>query len=61
MRQGERAKDELRKAFQIVLKEGFEPRSMITEVAGVQSIESMTPDNHIASQHVVVRLTRIAS
>lgn len=50
MRHGEVAKTELRKAFAVALKDGYEPRSIVTEVAGVQSIESMTPDNPIASE-----------
>lgn len=50
MAHGEDAKDELRKAFSIVLEEGYEPRSIVTEVAGVQSIERLTPENPMASE-----------
>lgn len=50
LQQGERAKKSLKAAFEIVLKEGYKPDSLVTEVAGVQNIESMTPDNPIASE-----------
>lgn len=50
LQQGEEAKRKLREAFGVVLQEGYKPNSLVTEVAGVQNIESMTPDNPIASE-----------
>ena len=50
MQQGECAKRKLREAFNVVLREDYKPNSLVTEVASVQNIESMTPDNPIASE-----------
>lgn len=50
MQQGEVAKRRLREAFKVVLREGYKPSSLVTEVAGVQNIESMTPENPVASE-----------
>lgn len=50
MQQGEVAKRRLREAFKVVLREDYRPNSLVTEVAGVQNIESMTPENPIASE-----------
>ena len=38
------------KAFKVVLREGYKPNSLVNEVAGVQNIESMTPENPIAAK-----------
>jgi hypothetical protein len=50
MQQGELAKRRLREAFNVVLQEGYKPNSLVTEVAGVQNIENMAPENPIASE-----------
>jgi hypothetical protein len=50
MQQGETAKRRLREAFKIVFRDDYKPNSLVNEVAGVQNIESMTPDNPIASE-----------
>lgn len=50
LQQGETAKRKLREAFKVVLQDEYKPSSLVTEVAGVQNIESMTPENPIASE-----------
>ena len=50
MQQGEIAKRRLRESLKVVLNDGYKPNSLVNEVAGVQDIESMTPDNPIASE-----------
>lgn len=50
MRQGEVAKRRFREALKVVLQEGYKPNSLVNEVAGVQNIESMTPENPVASE-----------
>jgi hypothetical protein len=50
LQQGETAKRKLREAFKVVLQDEYKPNSLVTEVAGVQNIESMTPENPIASE-----------
>lgn len=47
---GEEAKKKLRDALNVVLEEGYEPRSIVTEVASVQNIESMSPADPVASE-----------
>lgn len=53
--QAEEAKRKLRDAIRIILKPEYVPTSLVTEVAGVQNIESMTPENPIASELSTVR------
>ena len=53
--QGERAKDKIREAFEVVLKEGYIPNSVITEVASVQNIETMTPKDPVASELAAIK------
>ena len=50
MQQGEVAKRRLRESFKIVLAEGYTPNSLVNEVANVQNIESMTPEDPVASE-----------
>ncbi len=53
--QGEKTKEKLREAFKAVLRDDFQPTSIVTEVANVQNIESMTPQDPIASELAAVR------
>ena len=50
MQQGEIAKQKLRDAFNKVLEEGYKSNSLVNEVAGVQNIENMTPEDPVASE-----------
>lgn len=50
MQQGEVAKRRLRESFNIVLADGYTPNSLVNEVANVQNIESMTPEDPVASE-----------
>lgn len=47
---GEKAKSSLRDAFKIVLEENYEPKSIVNDVASVQSIENMSPSDPVVSQ-----------
>jgi hypothetical protein len=48
--EAEVAKRKLREAFRVVLREDYMPASLVTEVASVQNIENMTPENPIATE-----------
>lgn len=50
MQQGEVAKRRLRESFRIVLADGYVPNSLVNEVANVQNIENMTPEDPVASE-----------
>jgi hypothetical protein len=55
MEQGEKAKTKLREAFQVVLNEDYKPNSLVTEVAGVQNIESLSPEDPVASELAAIK------
>jgi hypothetical protein len=55
MEQGERTKNQLRSAFQIVLEPDYKPRSLVTEVAGAQDLQRLSPDNPMASELTSIR------
>lgn len=48
--EAEAAKKALIKSLKIVLDPGYKPRSIVTEVAGAQSLSNLAPDNPIASE-----------
>ena len=47
---GDAAKKDLREALDVVLAEGYEPRSIINEVANVRSIDNMAPSDPMATE-----------
>lgn len=53
--QAEEAKRKLRDAFKVVMRDDYIPASLVTEVASVQNIESMTPNNPVAAELATVR------
>ena len=53
--EAEETKRKLREALKVTLNPEYVPASLVTEVASVQNIESMTPDNPIASELATVR------
>jgi hypothetical protein len=55
MKQGERAKNKLYAAFKVVINEDYKPNSLITEVAGVQNIERLAPENPVASELAAIK------
>ena len=55
MQKGEVAKNRLREAFTVVLKEDYQPNSLVNEVAGVQNIESMSPQDPVASELQIIK------
>jgi hypothetical protein len=55
MAQGERAKQALSAALDIILAEDFEPRSPVTAVALGRRIDEMTPDDPVAADLMAIR------
>jgi hypothetical protein len=53
--QVDKAKERLKKALDVVLAEQYQPRSLVTEAAGAQSLQELAPDNPIATELSVVR------
>lgn len=47
---GESAKDELREALQIVLAEDYTPKSIVTEIANIRSVEAMAPGDPVLTE-----------
>jgi hypothetical protein len=55
MAQGERAKVALNAALDVILAEGYEPRSPVTAVATGRRIDDLTPEDPIASDLAAIR------
>lgn len=48
--EAEEAKNKLKNVLEVVLAEGYEPSSLVTQVATAQSIRDLAPENALASE-----------
>jgi hypothetical protein len=55
MRQGEDAKSKLRATLQVVLAPGYQPASLITDVASTVKLASLEPENPLAAEVAQIR------
>ncbi len=55
MAMGEEVKKQLRSAFGVVTAPGYQPESLITEVAGARSLADLAPTNPLAAELASVR------
>lgn len=53
--EAEKAKRKLREAMAVVLTDGYEPASLVSEAAGTRSLDALAPDNPIAQELAYVR------
>jgi hypothetical protein len=50
-----KAKERLRAALGVVLKDGYEPKSLVSEAAGTRSLDALAPENPVAQELAHVR------
>jgi hypothetical protein len=53
--EAEKAKKKLRDSLKIVLADGYDPNSLVSEAAGTRSLQDLAPDNPIATELALVR------